>query len=128
MPPISIAHLQVYYTQRRSRQSTDTFSEFHAEAPQTTVSEELSQGPYVAARASVEPTTLRTKDVDSTHAPPKPHVELCADVIVPAAARRSISVGGGGPPPVQKTRRRRRRGAARRGRPKTVFSRSEERR
>src|SRR6218665_968853 len=34
-------------------------------------------------------------------------VELCADVIVSAAARRSISVGGGG--------------GARRGRPKTVF-------
>src|SRR6218665_1493695 len=37
-------------------------------------------------------------------------VELCADVIVSAAARRSISVGGGAPP-VQKSRRRRRRGA-----------------
>src|SRR6218665_1271679 len=40
------------------------------------------------------------------------HVELCADVIVSARARRSISVGGGGAPPVQKNRRRRRRGAA----------------
>src|SRR6218665_1448882 len=40
-------------------------------------------------------------------------IELCADVIVSAAARRSISVGGGGgAPPVQKNRRRRRRGAA----------------
>ena len=37
-------------------------------------------------------------------------VELCADVIVPAAARRSISVGGGGAPSVQKIRRGRRRG------------------
>src|SRR6218665_375979 len=35
-------------------------------------------------------------------------VELCADVIVSAAARRSISVGGGGAPTVQKNRRRRR--------------------
>src|SRR6218665_672860 len=41
-----------------------------------------------------------------------PDLELCADVIVSAAARRSISVGGGGAPPVQKNRRRRRRGAA----------------
>src|SRR6218665_2583987 len=47
-------------------------------------------------------------------------LELCADIIVSAAARRSISVGGGGAPPVQQNRRRR--GAARRGRPKTVFS------
>ena len=39
-------------------------------------------------------------------------LELCADVIVSAAARRSISVGGGGAPPSQKNRRRRRRGAA----------------
>ena len=31
-------------------------------------------------------------------------LELCADVIVSAAARRSISVGGGGAPPVQKNR------------------------
>ena len=43
--------------------------EFHAEAPQTTVSEGLAEGPYVAARAGVEPMTLRTKDVYSTNAP-----------------------------------------------------------
>src|SRR6218665_3895576 len=46
-------------------------------------------------------------------------LELCADVIVSAAARRSISVGGGGGPPIQKNRRRRR-GAA--WEPKTFFS------
>ena len=46
-----------------SRHSTDrpNVSEFHAEAPQTTVSEGLAQGLYVAARAGVEPMTLRTK-------------------------------------------------------------------
>src|SRR6218665_3207950 len=38
-------------TQRRCRHSTDTVSEFHAEAPQATASEGLAQGPYVAARA-----------------------------------------------------------------------------
>ena len=43
--------------------------EFHAEAPQETVSEGLAQDPYVAARAGVEPMTLRTKGVDSTKAP-----------------------------------------------------------
>src|SRR6218665_1425950 len=37
----------------------DTVSEFHAEAPQATASEELAQGIYVVARAGFEPTTLR---------------------------------------------------------------------
>ena len=36
--------------------STDTVSEFHAEAPQATAGKGLAQGPYVAARAGVEPT------------------------------------------------------------------------
>src|SRR6218665_1882881 len=39
-------------------------------------------------------------------------LELCTDVIVSAAARRSISVGGGGAPPGQKKPRGRRRGGA----------------
>ena len=58
--------------QRRFRNSTDTVPEFHAEAPQATVSEGLAQGPHVATRVGVEPMTLRTKDVDSTKAPPRP--------------------------------------------------------
>jgi len=40
--------------------------EFHAEAPQATVSEGLAQGPYVEARAGVKPTTLRTIGVNLT--------------------------------------------------------------
>jgi len=44
----------------------------YAEAPQTTVSKELAQGPYVAAREGVEPMTLRTKGVDSTKVSPRP--------------------------------------------------------
>ena len=51
----------------------DTAPEFHAEAPQVTVSEGLVQGPYVAAKAGVKPMTLRTKGVDSTNEPPTPH-------------------------------------------------------
>ena len=39
--------------------STDTVLEFHAEAPQATVSEGLAQGPYVTARTGFEPATLR---------------------------------------------------------------------
>ena len=53
------AHLQIYTIQRRSRYSTDTVPEFHAEAPQATVSERLAQGPYLAARPGVEPMKLR---------------------------------------------------------------------
>src|SRR6218665_2968410 len=37
---------------------------------QVTVSEGLKHGPYMAARAGVEPTTLRLKVTDSTKAPP----------------------------------------------------------
>ena len=50
--------------------------EFHAEAPQATVSEGLAQGPYVAARVGVEPMTLRMKGVDSTKAPPRSTMSL----------------------------------------------------
>ena len=34
----------------------------------------IAQGPFVAARAGVEPMTLRTKGVDSTNAPHTPHI------------------------------------------------------
>jgi len=44
-------------------------SEFHAEAPQATAGEGLTQGPYVAAKAGFETKTLRKKDVESTNAP-----------------------------------------------------------
>src|SRR6218665_2209305 len=59
-------------TQRRSRHSTDTVSEFHAEAPQATASEGVAQGPYVAARARFEPTILKMKGDESTNEPPCP--------------------------------------------------------
>jgi len=52
-------------TKWSSRHSTDTVSEFYAEAPQATASERLAQGPYVVARARFEPTTLRMKGVES---------------------------------------------------------------
>src|SRR6218665_3509577 len=57
--------------------STNTVSEFHAEAPQATAGKGLAQGPYVAARAGVEPTTLRLKVIDSTNAPPRPTMYVC---------------------------------------------------
>src|SRR6218665_1422535 len=39
---------------------------------QATAGKGLLQGPYVAARAGVEPTTLRLKVIVSTKAPPRP--------------------------------------------------------
>ena len=58
-------------TQRRTRHSTHTVSEFHAEAPQATASEGLAQDLYMATRAGIEPTTIRTIGVDSTNEPPR---------------------------------------------------------
>jgi len=59
-------------TQRRSRHSTDTVSEFHTKAPQATVNEGLAQGPYVLVRVGFEPATLWTKGAESTKDPPRP--------------------------------------------------------
>src|SRR6218665_193735 len=50
----------------------DTVSEFHVKAPQATANEGLSQGPYAAAGAGFEPTTLRSTAIDSTNEPPRP--------------------------------------------------------
>src|SRR6218665_2589770 len=65
-------------TQRRSRHSMDTVLEFHAETPNATASEGIAQGPYVASRARIEPTTHQSKGFDSTNAPPRP-------VIIPSS-------------------------------------------
>ena len=68
----SASSVPVGPTQRRSRHSTDTASEFHAEAPQSIASEGLNQGPYVAARAGFKPTTFQTKGGEYTNEPPHP--------------------------------------------------------
>src|SRR6218665_1153094 len=39
---------------------------------QATAGKGLAQGPYLAARAGVEPTTLRLKVIDSSKTPPRP--------------------------------------------------------
>jgi len=46
--------------------------EFHAEPPHAIVSEGLAQGPYMAARAGLEPTILWTIGVDSINGGPRP--------------------------------------------------------
>ena len=68
-------------TQRRSRHSTDrpTVSEFHAEVLQASASEGLAQGLYVAARAGFEPTTLRSRGIESTNERPRPTHIVCLE-------------------------------------------------
>src|SRR6218665_1007570 len=66
------------------RHSTDTVSEFHVETSQATVRKGLAQGPHMAARAGFEPTTLRTKGVESTNEssrPTMPKTSTFIDVI-----------------------------------------------
>ena len=51
----------------------DSVSEFtRASALHAIASEGLAQGPYVPARARFKPAILRSKDTDSTNAPPRP--------------------------------------------------------
>src|SRR6218665_2181721 len=52
--------------------STDNCIGVSRRSAQATVGKGLSQGPYMADRAGVEPTTLRLKAIDSTKAPPCP--------------------------------------------------------
>ena len=62
----------------------DTVSEFHAEATQAIATKELAQGPYEAARAGFEPTTLRSTGIDSTNEPPRHtnYTSYCMLVII----------------------------------------------
>ena len=70
---ISIALLTAGAFQKRSRPQLLTLCRsLHAEAKQATASEGLAQGPYMAARAGFEPTTLMSKGIDSTYATSRP--------------------------------------------------------
>src|SRR6218665_334290 len=57
-------------TQRRSRLQHGYCIGVSRRSAQATVSEGLAQGPCMAARAGVEPTTLQLKVIDSTKALP----------------------------------------------------------
>ena len=70
---ISIAPLQVLYYSEALPTDTVCIGVSRRSA-QATVGKGLAQGPYVAARAEVEPTTLRLKVIDSTNAPPRPTI------------------------------------------------------
>jgi len=56
-------------TQRRSRLQHGYCIGVSRQSAQATVGKGLAQGPYVTARAEIEPTTLRLKVIDSTKAP-----------------------------------------------------------
>ena len=70
---ISVVPLQVH--------SETLQLEFHGKVPQATASEGLTQGPYMAARAGFEPTTLWTKGDEYTNEPPRSCFWLFALVI-----------------------------------------------
>ena len=66
---ISVALLTAWAFQKCSRpQQMTQCRSLHAEELQATVSEGLPQGPYVAAKAGFEPTTLQSKGIASTNA------------------------------------------------------------
>src|SRR6218665_4199015 len=68
---ISIALLTASAFQKRSRPQQSTLCRsLHAEALQAIAGKGPAQGPYMAAKAGFEPTTLRSNGVASTNAPP----------------------------------------------------------
>src|SRR6218665_1071213 len=83
---ISIALLTARAFQERSRpQQLTLCRSLHAEALQAVAGKGLAQGPYMAARAGFEPTTLRSNRVVSTNAPPCPTIAfslLCCVYVV----------------------------------------------
>ena len=84
---MSIALLTAWAFQKRSRpQQLTLCRSLHAEELQAIASERLAQGPYMAARAGFEPTTLRSNGVVSTNAPSCP--TLTHKYIHPYKSRR----------------------------------------
>src|SRR6218665_1731340 len=72
IPAISIAPLQVlYYSEALPTTARILYRSFTPKRT-ATAGKGLAQGPYMAARAGVEPTTLRLRVIASTNAPPCP--------------------------------------------------------
>ena len=69
---ISIALLQVHYYSESLPTTARILYWSFTRSAQATVSKGLALGPYMAARAGVEPTTLRLRFIDLTNAPPRP--------------------------------------------------------
>src|SRR6218665_623612 len=77
---ISIAPLQVhYYSEALPTTARKLYQSFKPNRT-ATVGKGLAEGPYMAARARVEPTTLRLKAIDSTKAPPCPTTQKQTDI------------------------------------------------
>src|SRR6218665_1744928 len=79
IPAISIASLQVLYYSEALPTTARILYGSSRRSAQATACKGLAQGPYMymAARAGVEPTTLRLKAIDSTKAPPCPTYVTC---------------------------------------------------
>src|SRR6218665_914957 len=69
-PFIFIAPLSPYHSEACSRLLHEYCIEVSRQNAQATVSEGLAQGPYMVARAGVEPMTLWLGVIDFTKAPP----------------------------------------------------------
>jgi len=63
-------------TQRRSRLQHGYCIGVSHRSVHATVGKRLAQGPYMAARAEVEPTTLRLRVIDLANAPPVPTTNI----------------------------------------------------
>jgi len=91
IPAISIAPFQVLcYSEkeRRSRLQHGYCIGVSRRSPQATAGKGLAQGPYVATRVGIEPTTLQLKVVVSTKAPPRPTTSnLCRSMSGIASGR-----------------------------------------
>ena len=81
--------------QKRSRRQLTLWHSLHAEALPVTASEGLAQGPYVAARTGFELATLRSKDIDSTNAPPRPTYRQGTVETLSNKFTNSVSKAGG---------------------------------
>ena len=82
IPGISIASLQVLYSEALPTTARILYRSFTLKRTGNCVGKELAQGPYVTSRAGVEPTTLRLKAIDSTKAPSRTSRRVIGTVTV----------------------------------------------
>src|SRR6218665_2028489 len=68
---VMLCYVKSSTTQRRNRLQHGYCIGVSSRSAQATAGKGLAQGPYVTARAGVEPTTLRLKVIVSTKAPPR---------------------------------------------------------
>src|SRR6218665_1065997 len=93
IPAISIAPLQVlYHSEALPTTARGYCIGVSCQSAQATAGKGLAQGPYMAARAEVEPTTLWLKVIDSTKAPSRPtYSTMTLGMLIPVLANQ-ISV------------------------------------